>query len=93
MQNYLQLIQSGLQNSEQGDVSGAVVAFTSTSPGEGVSYAVQSCGAELALLTGKRTLIATSGALQDLQSMDFARMPAQCAHVLTHRPTPEGAQP
>jgi Mrp family chromosome partitioning ATPase len=74
----LQLLLTCAESGRQRAGQGSVVAFTSATPGEGVSHVVRSFAAEIALQTGRRTLIAEAQALKRLSVADYMRMPHSC---------------
>jgi Mrp family chromosome partitioning ATPase len=74
----LQLLLANLQNSAQRLRGGAVIAFTSASPGEGVSHVAQLFAVELARHTGRRTLIVGAERMQSLGIEDYLQMPWNC---------------
>jgi len=76
MQQYLQLILASTGTHSRSRSS--AVAFTSALPGEGVSYVVQSFGAELARQTGKRVLLADSRRVKSIDVTDHLLMPRCC---------------
>src|SRR6185436_4093674 len=55
---------------DDGKLRHRVVAFTSATPGEGVSYVVNLIARELALKTNKRVLRIEAGALRELYLAD-----------------------
>lgn len=57
---------------------GSVVAFTSATSGEGVSHVVRSFAAEIAIQTGRRTLVAEAQALKRLSVADYMQLPQSC---------------
>ncbi len=58
MESYLQLFITGIKSRNKNAGKCTVVAFTSTSPQEGVSYVTQSFAVELARRTRRRTMVA-----------------------------------
>src|SRR5882672_9670984 len=74
----LSLLLANLQNSTQRLRSGAAIAFTSASPGEGVSHVAQLFAVELARHTGRRTLIVSAERMQSLGIEDYLQMPWNC---------------
>lgn len=78
MQQYLQLFVNGIQKKNSRPGKCFVVAFTSYAPEEGVSYVTQSFGVEIAKRTGKRTLIADSKRLSQLNIMQYNRVARSC---------------
>ena len=68
---YLELIKTVFQaTGDDGKLRNRVVAFTSATPGEGVSYVVNLIARELALNTDKRVLRIDAGALRELYLAD-----------------------
>lgn len=55
-----------MQNESGRPSGGAVVAFTSANPGEGVSFVVRSFAEKIALQTGKRTVVVDASQLMQL---------------------------
>ena len=78
MQQYLQLIIQSFQTSIRRRGKCVAVAFTASQRGEGVSYVVESFGAELARRLHKPTLIVDARRLQTLNVADYLRMPQSC---------------
>ena len=74
----LSLLLANLQNSTQRLRSGAAIAFTSASGGEGVSHVTQLFAVELARHTGRRTLIVSAERMQSLGVEDYLKMPWNC---------------
>jgi Mrp family chromosome partitioning ATPase len=74
----LQLLLANLQNSTQRLRGGAAIAFTSASPGEGVSHVAQLFAVEMARHTGRRTLIVSAERMQSLGIEDYLQMPWNC---------------
>lgn len=60
---------------------GAIVAFTSANPGEGVSHVVQFFAEKLASQTGKPTLIVNAERLRSLRVIDLMNMPGMGTKV------------
>ncbi len=81
---YIQLLLASVQLGIQRRGTGSVIAFTSSSPGEGVSHVVRSFAAELVRHTGK--LVVTVGAqrLQQLRAMDYMQLPQLCVNTNLH---------
>jgi Mrp family chromosome partitioning ATPase len=78
MNQYLQVFLKGIQKQSRSRGKSFVVAFTSHSPKEGVSYVSQSFGLELAKRTGKRTLIADAGRLSEIDVMKYGEISHYC---------------
>lgn len=57
---------------------GPLIAFTSASPGEGVSHVVRYFAEQLAAHTGGPTLVIDAVRLRTLQAADFINMPGRC---------------
>ena len=57
---------------------GPLIAFTSASPGEGVSHVVRYFAEQLAAHTGGPTLVIDAVRLRNLQAADFINMPGKC---------------
>lgn len=78
MNSHLQVFLNGI---EQGKASGkcTIVALTSATPKEGVSYVTQSFAVELAERTGKRTLIADAAGLQRVDMLHFNQVSKFCS--------------
>ena len=74
----LQLLLASLNNGSQKLRGGAAIAFTSTSPGEGVSHVTQLFAVEMARYTGRRTLVIAAERLQTLGVEDYMQMPWNC---------------
>jgi len=60
------------------DGSGSVVAFTSTNPGEGVSYVVRVLAGQLAKQTGRPTLIVEAESLGQLSPAELLKLSTRC---------------
>lgn len=58
--------------------AGSVIAFTSASPGEGVSHVVQSFAAELVRHTGRLAVIVDAQRLQQLRAKDYMQLAQLC---------------
>jgi Mrp family chromosome partitioning ATPase len=63
---------------------GAIVAFTSANPGEGVSHVVQFFAEKLASLTGKSILVVNAERLPSLQITDLMNLPGLPKKVGNH---------
>lgn len=77
MDSYLQLFMKGLKPGGQSGKA-SVVAFTSTLPGEGVSYVTQSFGSELAQRIARKTIIADLGTLQTIDIFHHNQVSRHC---------------
>jgi MinD-like ATPase involved in chromosome partitioning or flagellar assembly len=76
---YLELIRAVFQAvDEQGKLRHRVVAFTSATPGEGVSHVVSLLATELAAQTQNRVLLVESTALQNLPLRDPSQVWMHC---------------
>lgn len=76
---YLELIRAVFQAvDEQGKLRHRTVAFTSATPGEGVSHIVNVLAAELAAQTQNRVLLVDATALQSLQMLDPSQVWMHC---------------
>lgn len=84
MKSYLQLFISSIKAKNASPGRSVAVIFTSSEPGEGVSYVVNSFAAQLATKTRQRTVIADAGTLQKADIFHYSRV----AHVCepTHLP-------
>jgi len=94
---YLELIRTVFQAVDnEGKLRNRIVAFTSSSPGEGVSYVVNTLGEEIASCTQKRVLVADALALQNIRSADPRQIGEQCSESqlgnLLTLPTPAERQ-
>src|SRR6476469_2038085 len=77
MDAYLQLFLKGIKTgSHPGD--GSVVAFTSTLPGEGVSYVTQSFAVKLAKRTRRKTVVADIETLQKVDMFHHSQVARHC---------------
>lgn len=79
MESYLQLFITGIKSRDKNAGKSTVVAFTSTSPQEGVSYVTQSFAVELARRTRRRTMVADVNTLQQIDIFHYSRLAAFCA--------------
>lgn len=79
MESYLQLFITGIKTRNKNAGKSTVVAFTSTSPEEGVSYVTQSFAVELAQRTRRRTIIADVNTLQQIDIFHYSRLTSFCA--------------
>src|SRR5437667_1492139 len=77
MDSYIQLFLRGIKPGRQSGNASAV-AFTSTIPGEGVSYVTQSFGVDLARRTRKKTIIADVGTLQKIDIFHYSQVARNC---------------
>ena len=76
---YLELIKTVFQAvGDEGKLRNRVVAFTSATPAEGVSYVVDLIAKELALQTNKRVLRIDAGALRELYLADANHVARYC---------------
>ena len=76
---YLELIRTVFQAVDaEGKLSNRVVAFTSTTPGEGVSYVVDLVAKELARQTQKRVLLVDARVFQELDFADPKLIVRRC---------------
>ncbi|HEX9628526.1 MAG TPA: CpsD/CapB family tyrosine-protein kinase [Pyrinomonadaceae bacterium] len=76
---YLELIKTVFQAvGDEGKLRNRVVAFTSATPAEGVSYVVDLIAKELALQTNKRVLRIDAGALRELYLADANYVARYC---------------
>lgn len=80
MDSYLQIFLKGIKPGGQPG-SASTVAFTSTVPGEGVSYVTQSFAAELAQRTRRKTLIADISVLQRIDIFHYNQASRHCAET------------
>jgi Mrp family chromosome partitioning ATPase len=80
-QHNLQLLLTGFLGGLQKQSEGAVLAFTSAAPQEGVTHVTQSFAVELAKHSERRTLIITAERLQTLRVADYIRMPECCTRT------------
>lgn len=79
MEFYLDLIRNVFQAvDESGKVRNRVVAFTAASPGEGVTYVVNTLAKEIATHTNKRVLAVDSLGLQNILVADPQQISRQC---------------
>ena len=76
---YLELIRTVFQAvDEQGKLRNRVVAFTSATPGEGVSHVVSLLAEELAAQTQNRVLRVDATALENVRIMDPSQVAGHC---------------
>ncbi|HXD30882.1 MAG TPA: CpsD/CapB family tyrosine-protein kinase [Pyrinomonadaceae bacterium] len=79
MEFYLDLIRNVFQAvDESGKVRNRVVGFTSSTPGEGVTYVVNTLAREIATTTQKRVLAVDSHGLQNILAADPHSVSRQC---------------
>jgi Mrp family chromosome partitioning ATPase len=82
MEFYLELIRTVFQAAdEDGKMRNRIVAFTSSQPGEGVSYVVNTLAKEIATLTQKRVLAVDSQGLQNIRVADPQQIAQQCSET------------
>jgi hypothetical protein len=74
----LQLLLASLQNGTQQLRGGGAIAFTSASPGEGVTHVTKLFAVELARYTTRRTLVIAAERLSTLGVEDYMHMPWNC---------------
>ena len=95
MEFYLELIRTVFQAVDgEGKLQNRIVAFTSSSPGEGVTYIVNTLAREIATHTQKRVLVVDSAGLQNMRAADPLRVAEQCFETqmdnLLTMPAPAG---
>lgn len=79
MEFYLDLIRNVFQAvDEYGKVRNRVVAFTSSTPGEGVTYVVNTLAKEIATNTQRRVLAVDAQGLQNILVADPQQISRQC---------------
>jgi hypothetical protein len=79
---YLELIRTVFQAVDgEGKLSNRIVAFTSSSPGEGVTYVVNTLAKEIATYTQKRVLAVDSAGLQNIRASDPLQVAEQCSET------------
>ena len=82
MEFYLELIRTVFQAvDEEGKTRNRIVAVTSSVPGEGVSYVVNTLAKEIAARTQKRVLAVDSMGLQNIRISDPHQLSAQCSET------------
>lgn len=81
---YPQLLLASVQLDIQRRGAGSVIAFTSSSPGEGVSHVVRSFAAELVRHTGKLAVIVDAQRLQQLRAKDYTQLAQLCVDTNIH---------
>ena len=60
---------------------GAVLAFTSANPGEGVSHVVRVLASQLATQTGRPTMLVEAGRMAQLRATELRNIPSACART------------
>jgi Mrp family chromosome partitioning ATPase len=80
-QHNLQLLLASFQTGMQKQTEGAVLAFTSAAPQEGVTHVIQTFAVELAKYSERRTLVISAERLQSLRVADYIRMPECCTRT------------
>jgi hypothetical protein len=79
---YLELIRTVFQAvDEEGKTRNRIVAVTSSAPGEGVSYVVNTLAKEIATRTQKRVLAVDSMGLQNIRISDPHQLSAHCSET------------
>jgi Mrp family chromosome partitioning ATPase len=79
---YLEFIRTVFQAvDEQGKLRNRIVAFTASSPGEGVSHIVNTLAKEIATHTQRRVLAVDSMGLQNIRVADPHMISKQCAET------------
>jgi hypothetical protein len=79
---YLELIRTVLQAvDDEGKLRNRIVAFTSSAPGEGVSYVVHTLAKEIATHTQRRVLAVDSMGLQNIHVPDPLQISSQCSET------------
>jgi protein-tyrosine kinase len=79
---YLELIRTVFQAVDnEGKLRNRIVAFTGSSPGEGVTYIVNTLAREIASHTQKRVLAVDSLALQNIHVADPRQIAEQCSET------------
>ncbi len=73
----IELLMARAQSRMSRQTGGAIVAFTSANPGEGVSHVVQFFAEKLASQTGRPTLVVKAEQLGNLRATDLMDMPPQ----------------
>jgi hypothetical protein len=82
MEFYLELIRTVFQAADdEGKMRNRIVAFTSSQPGEGVSYVVNTLAKEIATHTQKRVLAVDSQGLQNVRVADPQQIAQQCSET------------
>jgi hypothetical protein len=79
---YLELIRTVFQATDQeGRLRNRIVAFTAASPGEGVSYVVNTLAKEIATQTQRRVLAVDSAGLQNIRLADPNQIAKHCSET------------
>jgi Mrp family chromosome partitioning ATPase len=79
---YLELIRTVFQAVDgEGKLRNRIVAFTSSAPGEGVTYVVNTLAKEIASHTQKRVLAVDSMGLQNIRAADPRQISEQCSET------------
>ena len=82
MEFYLELIRTIFQAvDEAGKLRNRIVAFTASSPGEGVSYVVHTLAKEIATQTRRRVLAVDSQGLQNIRVADPHHISRHCSET------------
>lgn len=82
MQFYSELIRTVFQSlDDEGRLRNRIVAFTSSAPGSGVSYVVNTLAKEIATLTQKRVLAVDAEGLQKIRVADPMLIAQQCSET------------
>ena len=81
MNSQLQLFLNNIPRGNKTSGKCTVVALTSAMPQEGVSYVTQSFAVELAQRTGKRTVIADAGKLQEVDMLHYSQVAKFCSQT------------
>ena len=82
MEFYLELIRTVFQAvDDAGKTRNRIVALTASSPGEGVSYVVNTLAKEIATRTQKRVLAVDSMGLQNIRIADPHQLSAHCSET------------
>lgn len=79
MNSHLQLFLNNIQSGSKISGKCTVVAMTSATPQEGVSYVTQSFAVEMAQRGGKRTLIADAEMLQQADMLQYNQVAKYCS--------------
>src|ERR1700720_1913563 len=79
---YLELIRTVFQATDQeGKLRNRIVAFTAASPGDGVSYVVNTLAKEIATQTQRRVLAVDSTGLQNIRLADPNQIAKHCSET------------
>lgn len=82
MKSYIQLLLTSIKAKNlTSDRKSVVLVFTSSEPGEGVSYVVNSFAVELAQRTSQRILVADADGLQEADIFHRNQIPKYCRQV------------